>query len=117
MTLVITIGKPGVGFDADAVAITELGTSCAAGTAEKVAEVIAAIKDGSLKIFDTASFTVDGAAVTSAEVDTTIMNWATMTVDYEGQKYEAIVDGAFVESEFRSAPYFALRIDGITEIK
>ena len=105
------------GFEADAVAITELGSSCAAGTAEKVAEVIAAIKDGSLKIFDTSTFTVGGETLTSAPVDMTIMDWATMTVAYEGQTYEAIVDGAFEESSFRSAPYFALRIDGITEIK
>ena len=105
------------GFDADAVAITDLGVSCAAGTAEKVAEVIAAIKDGSLKIFDTATFTVDGAAVTSAPCDMSFMDWSTMTAIYEGETIEAIVDGAFAESEFRSAPYFALRIDGITEIK
>ena len=105
------------GFEADAVAITDLGVSCAAGTAEKVAEVIAAIKDGSLKVFDASTFTVDGATITSAPVDMTIMDWATMTVAYEGETYEAIVDGAFEESTFRSAPYFALRIDGITEIK
>ena len=105
------------GFDADAVAITDLGVSCAAGTAEKVAEVIAAIKDGSLKVFDASTFTVDGQTLASAPVDMTIMDWATMTVAYEGETYEAIVDGAFEESAFRSAPYFALRIDGITEIK
>ncbi len=105
------------GFDADAVAITDLGVSCAAGTAEKVAEVIAAIKDGSLKVFDTATFTVGGAAVTSAPCDMSFMDWSTMTAIYEGETVEAIVDGAFAESEFRSAPYFALRIDGITEIK
>ncbi|MBR5225244.1 MAG: BMP family ABC transporter substrate-binding protein, partial [Clostridia bacterium] len=61
------------------------------------------------------TFTVGGEAVTSAPVDMTIMDWATMTVAYAGETYEAIVDGALVESEFRSAPYFALRIDGITE--
>ncbi|MGN0992302.1 MAG: BMP family ABC transporter substrate-binding protein [Candidatus Ventricola sp.] len=105
------------GFDADAVAITDLGVSCAAGTAEKVAEVIAAIKDGSLKVFDTATFTVGGAAVESAPCDMSFMDWSTMTAIYEGETIEAIVDGAFAESEFRSAPYFALRIDGITEIK
>lgn len=105
------------GYDAGAVAITDLGPSCAAGTAEKVAEVEAAIKDGSLKVFDTATFTVNGETLTSSPVDMTIMDWATMTVAYEGQTYEAIVDGAFEESTFRSAPYFSLRIDGITEIK
>ncbi|MBP3655352.1 MAG: BMP family ABC transporter substrate-binding protein [Clostridia bacterium] len=105
------------GYAADAVKITDLGASCAAGTAEKVAEVVAAIKDGSLKVFDASTFTVGGETLSSAPVDMTIMDWATMTVAYAGETYEAIIDGAFEESTFRSAPYFALRIDGITEIK
>ncbi|MDO5300165.1 MAG: BMP family ABC transporter substrate-binding protein [Clostridia bacterium] len=103
------------GYETDAVAITELGASCAAGTAEKVAEVEAAIKDGSLKVFDTAVFTVGGETVTSAPCDMTFMDYSTMTAIYEGETYEAIVDGVFEESTFRSAPYFALRIDGIVE--
>ena len=105
------------GFEADAVKVTEFGPACAAGTAEKVAEVEAAIRDGSLKVFDTATFTVDGAAVTSAPCNMSFMDWSTMTAIYEGKTVEAIVDGAFAESAFRSAPYFALHIDGITEIK
>ena len=106
------------GYETDAVKLTALNADiCAAGTAEKVEEVITGIKNGTVKPFDAASFTVGGQALTSAPVDMTIMDWATMTVAYEGETYEAIVDGAFVESEFRSAPYFALRIDGITEIK
>ncbi|MBQ2957807.1 MAG: BMP family ABC transporter substrate-binding protein [Clostridia bacterium] len=105
------------GYASDAVKITDLGVSCAPGTADKVAEVEAAIKNGELNVFDTASFTVGGAAVTSAPCDMTFMDWSTMTAIYEGETYEAIVDGAFAESDFRSAPYFALRIDGITEIK
>ena len=103
------------GFDADAVAITTLGPSCAEGTAEKVAEVEAAIRDGSLKVFDTATFTVGGETVTSAPCDLSFMDYSTMTAIYEGETVEAIVDGAFQESTFRSAPYFALRIDGIVE--
>jgi len=105
------------GYETGAVKITDLGSSCAAGTAEKVAEVVAAIKDGSLKVFDASTFTVGGESLTSSEVDMTIMDWATMTVAYEGAKYEAIEDGAFVESKFRSAPYFLLAIDGITQVK
>ena len=103
------------GYDDGAVAITTLGPSCAAGTAEKVAEVEAALRDGSLKVFDTATFTVNGETVTSAPCDMTIMDWATGTVAYQGETYEGIVDGAFEESTFRSAPYFTLRIDGIVE--
>jgi len=33
-----------------------------------------------------------------------------------GDVGEAIVDGVFQESVLRSAPYFSLRIDGITEL-
>ena len=103
------------GYEVGAVAITDLGPSCAAGTAEKVAEVEQAIHDGSLKVFDTATFTVGGETVTSAPCDMSFMDWSTMTAIYEGETVEAIVDGAFEESTFRSAPYFALRIDGIVE--
>ena len=105
------------GFDADAVGITPLGESVAEGTAEKVAEVEAALKDGSLKVFDTATFTVNGETVTSATINLSFIDFSTMTVVYEGEEVEAIVDGAFAESEFRSAPYFTLIIDGITENK
>ena len=80
--------------------------AAAAGTVEKIAEVKAALEDGSLKVFDTATFTMDGAAVESymADVDT--------DPAYQGDT-EAVVDGAFCESTFRSAPYFDLKIDGI----
>ena len=80
--------------------------AAAAGTAEKIAEVKAALEDGSLKVFDTATFTVEGAALESfmADVDT--------DPAYEGDT-EVVVDGAVLESEFRSAPYFNLTIDGI----
>lgn len=103
------------GYEEGAVAITALGASCAAGTAEKVAEVEAALADGSLKVFDTAKFTVGGETVTSVPVDMSYMDWSTMTAIYAGETVEAIVDGAFEESAFRAAPYFSLRIDGITE--
>ena len=86
-----------------------LGASCAAGTAEKVAEVEAALKDGTLNVFDTANFTVEGNTVTSY-----------MAIDIDGDwvndEGEAIVDGIFEESVLRSAPYFGIRIDGITEL-
>ena len=80
--------------------------AAAAGTVEKLAEVKAALEDGSLKVFDTATFTVEGAAVESylADVDT--------DPAYEGDT-EVVIDGAFCESTFRSAPYFDLKIDGI----
>ncbi len=115
------------GYKDDGVAITALGTSCAAGTAEKVAEVEAAIKNGTLKVFDTSTFTVSDEQtscsvttdaeghLTSCLVDLSFMDYSTMTAIYEGEQVECIVDGAFVESVFRSAPYFSVRIDGIIE--
>ena len=75
------------------------------------------LKDGSLQVFDTSTFTVGGEEVTSAPVDLSFMDYTTdpATVVYQGETVEAIEDGHFAESTFRSAPYFTLRIDGITE--
>lgn len=103
------------GFNADAVAITTLGPKCAAGTQEKVDEVIAGIKDGSIKVFDTAAFTVGGEVLSSYQADMSKMDYVTMTAIYTGDVVECIEDGAFNESFYRSAPYFDVRIDGIVE--
>ncbi|NLV87106.1 MAG: BMP family ABC transporter substrate-binding protein [Clostridiales bacterium] len=93
----------------DGVSVSVLGPECAEGTQEKLDEVWAALADGSLNIFDTAKFTVDGETVTSfLALDT--------DGDFEGDEGEAIEDGIFYESKLRSAPYFSLRIDGITEL-
>ena len=97
------------GYEADAVTLTPLGESCAPGTQEKVDETIAAIKDGSLHVFDTSKFTVGGETVTSfLAIDT--------NGDFQGDEGEAIENGVFHESTLRSAPYFSLRIDGINEL-
>ena len=55
------------------------------------------------------TFTVEGAEVTTAFGLDTNGDWVNDTG-------ECIVDGAFSESTLRSAPYFSLRIDGITEL-
>ena len=52
-----------------------------------------------LNVFDTNNFTVEGKKVESFKVEET---------------NEVIENGIFKESSFRSAPYFDLRIDGIT---
>lgn len=99
------------GYETGAVAITALGDAAAEGTADKVAEVEAALKDGSLHVFDIESFTVGGKTVDSCVID--------LTGDYDTddeEDKEAIWDGYFHESELRSAPSFELRIDGITEL-
>ncbi len=97
------------GYNEGAVMISKLGDSVAAGTEDKVKEVVAALKDGSLNIFDTANYTVGGETVTTYLAIDTDGDWV-------GDSGEAIVDGVFVESTLRSAPYFGLRIDGITEL-
>ena len=90
-------------------AISPLGPSCAEGTQDVVDAAWAGIADGSLKVFDTSKFTVGGETVTTAFALDSDGDWVNDTA-------EAIVDGAFVESVHRSAPYFSLRIDGITEL-
>ena len=104
------------GFDGDAVAITKLGESCAEGTQEKVDEVEAKIRSGELHVFDINTFTVGGAKVESHKFDFSTMNEDFSAVLYKGPTEEVIKDGYFDESDFRSAPYFDLRIDGITEL-
>ena len=112
----ITAAANGEAIDADwtgtieteSVVLTDVNEqAAAAGTADKIAEVKADLEAGKVKVFDTAAFTVGGEEMTSylADVDT--------DPAYEGDT-EVIVDGAFLESEYRSAPYFDLRIDGIT---
>ena len=90
------------------VVLTDLNTDVVAeGTQEAIDEAIAALEAGTLHVFDTSTFTVGGETLTTymADVDT--------DPDYTPDT-EAITDGYFHESEYRSAPYFDLRIDGIT---
>ena len=99
------------GYADGAVYITELNEALVAeGTAEKVAEVEAAIKNGTLHVFDTATFTVKGETVTTCTAFDT-------DGDYVADFGEAIVDGYFAESALRSAPYFGLDVDGITMVE
>ena len=100
----------------NAVMISALGESCAEGTQEAVDAAWAGIDDGSLKVFDTSKFTVGGQTVTEYEVNFSIIDFATGDVVFEGPTENVIADGAFQESVYRSAPYFDLRIDGITEL-
>ena len=81
--------------------------AAAAGTADKVAEVKAGIESGELHVFDTTTFTVGGETISSymADVDTD----PAYTPDTE-----VVENGFFNESAKRSAPYFDLKIDGIT---
>ena len=104
------------GYAEGAQTISALGSACAEGTQEAVDAAWAGIKDGSLNVFDTSKFTVDGKTVDSYEVDFSIIDFNTGDVVFEGPVVNVIENGVFQESVQRSAPYFDLRIDGITEL-
>ena len=89
------------------VELTEVNEKAAAkGTQEKLDEVKAQLESGELHVFETSAFTVGEKKQESykADVDT--------DANFEGDT-EVIADGYFHESEYRSAPYFDLKIDGI----
>lgn len=95
------------GLDMYAVELTPLNRNrIADGTDAKLDECKTALADGSLQVFDTSTFTVDGAPLEQAyALDT--------DGDFVPDSQEAVFDGAFHESYFQSAPYFALNVDGI----
>lgn len=98
-----------IGYADDGVMISALGPEVAEGTKEAVDKAIAGIKDGSLQVFDTKNFTVGGETITTyTALDS--------DGDFTPDTGEAIENGVFIESKLISAPYFALRIDGITEL-
>ncbi len=82
----------------------------AEGTEEKIKAAIDEFKAGTLHVFDTSKFTKDGKNLDEylADVDG----------DFKGET-NVIHDGYFDESnaeKFRSAPYFDMIIDGITNL-
>ena len=95
-------------IETGSVELTDVNEAVAAeGTAAVLESVKESFASGDLHVFDTDTFTVGGEKLESymADVDT--------DPAYEGDT-EVIVDGYFHESEFRSAPYFDIQIDGIT---
>ena len=100
-------------IETGSVEITALGTAAAKGTQEKLDAVKAGLKDGTIKVFDCSTFTVEGKPLTSfiADVDD--------AGDFvpETEVVEKSGDITFVnESAKRSAPYFNIIIDGITAV-
>jgi len=96
------------GFEVGSVKLTDINEAVAAkGTKEAIEDAKAKLIAGDIHVFDTNNFTVGGKKLDSymADVDTD----AAYTPDTE-----VIADGYFHESEFRSAPYFDIQIDGIT---
>ena len=111
----ITQVKNGEAIDTDwagtlengSVALTDLGTAVAAGTAEKLADVKAKLINKEINVFDTANWTKGGEKLTSYKADVD-------TDDKFTPDTEAIENGVFYESKHRSGPYFDIQIDGIT---
>ncbi len=117
-------------IETGSVVITELGTAAAAGTQAKLDAVKAQLKAGTLKVFDCSKFTVKNAKADTSDFSKA----AAITMDENGKltSYKADVNSDdkftpdtevikteggityFAESEFRSAPYFDIIIDGIT---
>ena len=105
----------GTAIDADwtgtlatnSVVLTDLNTTVAAeGTAEAIAAATEKLEKGEIHVFDCSTFTVKGETQTSYMADVN-------TDDAYTPDTEVVHDGYFSESEFRSAPYFDLQIDGI----
>ena len=105
----------GTAIDADwtgtlstnSVVLTDLNTTVAAeGTAEAIAAATEKLEKGEIHVFDCSTFTVKGEALTSYMADVN-------TDDAYTPDTDVVHDGYFSESEFRSAPYFDLQIDGI----
>ncbi len=96
------------GIEEGSIVLSDInGKVAAEGTKEKIEEAITQLKAGTLHVFDTSKFTVNGQTLTSylADVDTD---------DAYTPDTEVIEGGYFHESEKRSAPYFDINIDGIT---
>ena len=91
----------------NSVVLTDLNTTVAAeGTAEAIAAATEKLEKGEIHVFDCSTFTVKGEALTSYQADVNADSDNTPDT-------EVVHDGYFSESEFRSAPYFDLQIDGI----
>ena len=91
------------------VIVYKASSIAATGTQTAVDKAIEDLKSNKTKVFDTSKFTYNGQKLTSykADVDTD-ENFVKDT--------EAISDGYFHESEYRSAPYFDIIIDGIDSV-
>ena len=105
------------------VVLTEVnGKAAAANTQAELDKVKAQFDAGTLHVFDVNNFTVTVDAAkklnVNAKVDanghlTSYMADVDTDANYTADT-EVVKDGYFHESEFRSAPYFDVQIDGIT---
>ncbi len=104
-----TIDKDWTGtIKSGSVKLLEINDAVAAkGTQDAIDKAIEEFKAGTLKVFDTSTFTVGGKKLESYKAD--------VDSDEKFEKdTEVVKDGVFEESKYRSAPYFDVEIDGIT---
>ena len=105
------------GYEKGAVALTKINYDCFDAKKDdvdaKVKAVVDKLHDGSLKVFDCSKFTVGGQSISEYTISDSFSTViGTQCIKTAGSvKY-------FDESntEVRSAPYFDIRIDGITEL-
>ncbi|MBQ6262946.1 MAG: BMP family ABC transporter substrate-binding protein [Clostridia bacterium] len=107
-------------LETGSVVLTDVNEKAAAeGTVEAIEEAKAKLQNGEIKVFDTSAFTV--TVTEDKNVNATVDQDGHLTgyqadVDtdeaFQGDT-EVVKDGAFLESEYRSAPYFDIQIDGI----
>ena len=123
-------GTLGDGLYDGSVALTEPGKKATVdGTEDQLKEVAKDLKDGKLKVFDTSKFTVKNAKASDTAGKITVDSNNHLT-QYKADvntdtNYTPDTDVVkttngityFAESEYRSAPYFDIIIDGITELK
>ena len=107
-------------IDTKSVVLTEINEQAAAeGTAAKIEAVKALLVAGKLNVFDTSTFTVtvtDKTNVNAVVDENGRLTSYKADVDSDANyapDTEVVKDGYFHESEFRSAPYFDIQIDGI----
>ena len=113
------------GIEAGSVELTAVNEKAAAKDTQKaIDEAKDKFVKGELHVFDTKNFTVTVDAKKklnmNAKVDadkhlTSYMADVNTDKEYKADT-EVVSDGYFHESEYRSAPYFDLRIDGITTL-
>ena len=116
-------GELGSTFSDGSVALTELGKKAPVeGTQAELDKVAAALRNGTLKVFDTSKFTIKGgyeggqyAELTDVVIDE---NGKLLSAKQNGLEIVKTANGItyFAESDVktnRSAPYFDINIDGI----
>ena len=102
-----------------AVVLTDVGAAAAAGTQDAINAARAQLIAGTLEVFNTANFTVTKTDTlnVNATVNNGVLTAYMADVNYDeafAADTQVVANGVFEESAYRSAPYFDVRIDGIT---